>query len=139
MCYLLTETIAAVDGAITAGLERNLARLAALGANGIEHLTAAAAISATNIALASITAALATLRLIGKALLCKKLLFAGSESELLAAIFTSDLFVLEHVVTSFKLVRLTAIPYHTFVLVKSQENYLKLEEYCCTRCCKKYR
>lgn len=104
---LLTETIAAVNGAVTAGLERNLAGLSALGANGIEHLTAAAAtVSTTHITLAGVTAALATLRLVGKALLCKKLLLAGSESKLLAAILASDLLVLEHVVTSFLLVRL---------------------------------
>lgn len=91
--FLLTETIAAVDGAIFAGLERNLAGSAACGAHSVEHLP----VTATAVTLAGIAAGLATLRLIGKALLSKKLLLSGSESELLAAIFADDDFVLEHV------------------------------------------
>ena len=65
---LSTETIAAVDWAVSGGLERDFAALSTLGAHSIVHL-AAAAVSATRIVLAGTAAALAALGFVGKALL----------------------------------------------------------------------
>ena len=86
MNVLSSKTIAAVDGAVTAGLKGNLAGLAALGANSVKHLTAVAA-AASGAALAGITARFAALGLIGEAFLGVELLLAGGENEFLAAIF----------------------------------------------------
>ena len=87
----LTETFAAVDGAIVAGLERNLAGLTAGGANSVVHLTAGAAGL-----LASVAACLAAQGLIGETLLRVKFLFTGGEDELLTAVFADECLVVVH-------------------------------------------
>jgi hypothetical protein len=86
------EAIAAINGTVGAGLKRNLAGLAASGANCVVHLTAAA----VTVLLPRVPAGLAALRLVGEALLRVKLLLAGSESEFLAAILADDDFVVVH-------------------------------------------
>jgi hypothetical protein len=93
--YLSSETVAAINRAIGAGLERNLAGFSALGTNCIIHLTSTT-ISARVVPLACITAGLTTLRLVGETLFSEKLLFVGGESEFLSAIFADDGFVLKH-------------------------------------------
>lgn len=95
---LSTETIAAVDGTVTARLKRNLAGLPAFRTDGIEHSTGAAATAVAGVALTGIAAGLTTLGLIGKALLCEELLLTGSKGELLTAILAGDSFVLKHVI-----------------------------------------
>lgn len=96
---LSTETIAAVNGAVIAGLERNLAGFAAIGANGVVHLTVTAtATTGAGSPLAGVTARFAALGLIVEALLSKELLLSGCESELLSAILADDCLVLEHVI-----------------------------------------
>ena len=77
----IPEAVAAVNRAVCARLERNLARLAALGAYCIVHLT-----SAARVAFARHTAGFAALRLICKVLFGVKLLLAGSKREFLSAI-----------------------------------------------------
>ena len=73
------------------GLKGNLAGVAALGADGIKHLAGACSIVAC--ALTVGTACLASLGLIGEALLCVKFLLAGSKGEFLSAIFADQYFV----------------------------------------------
>ena len=92
---LSSEAVAAINRAIITGFERNLAGIAALCANCTVHLTGAA-IATRVVAFACIATGLATLGFIRKALLCKKLLLAGGESELLSAIFADDGFVVKH-------------------------------------------
>ena len=75
------------------GLEGNLAGVAALGANGVKHLTCAAL---TALSLAVGTTSLTSLRLVGKTLLCVKFLLAGSKGEFLSAIFADQCFVAVH-------------------------------------------
>jgi len=79
------EAIAAVDGAVAAGLERNLAFLAALGAGCIIH----GALGAGSLTLAGSTAGLAALGLILEAALCVEFLFTSGEDELLTAILAN--------------------------------------------------
>ena len=95
-CNLFAETIAAVEGAVATGLKGHPAGLAALGANSVEHGTLTAAVA--GVALTSNAAGLAPLGLVGKALLCEKLLLAGSKGELLAAILANHGLVLKHVI-----------------------------------------
>ena len=92
---LFSKAVAAINRAVVAGLEGNLAGLTAFCAYCIKHLTSAA-VAARAVALTSVPAGLAALRLIGEALFCKKLLLAGGESEFLSAILADDGFVLEH-------------------------------------------
>ena len=75
------------------GLERNLAGVAALGANGVKHLTRAAFAA---LCLTVCTASLTSLRLVGETLLCVKFLLAGSKGEFLSAIFADQSFVAVH-------------------------------------------
>ena len=81
-------------------LERNLAGVAALGANRLEHLTGCTR-SITARILAVGTAVLASLGLVGEALLCVKFLLAGSKGEFLSAIFADQYFVAVHRLPSF--------------------------------------
>ena len=74
-------------------LERNLAGVAALGANGVEHLTCAAL---STLGLTVCTASLTSLRLVGETLLCVKFLLAGTENEFLAAIPANQCSVFVH-------------------------------------------
>jgi hypothetical protein len=90
---LIAEAIAAINGAVIMGLERNLAGIAALGANGFEHLTCAAL---STLGLAVCTASLTSLRLVGETLLCVKFLLAGSKGEFLSAIFADQSLVAIH-------------------------------------------
>lgn len=92
---LFTEAIAAVDGTVVTGLERNLAGLAALAANRVEHLPVTAAATG-RISLASVAASLAALGLVAEALLGEELLLLNCESELLTAVLAYDCFVLKH-------------------------------------------
>jgi len=91
---LLSEAIAAVDGTIAARFEGNLAGTAATGADCVEHL---AGFAAAGILLTGGAARLATLRLVGETLLGVEFLLAGSEGEVLAAVFADQSFVAEHV------------------------------------------
>ena len=86
------EAIAAVDGAITAGLEGNLALLAALGANCIIH----GALGTSSNALTGCTAGSAALGLVLEAALCIELLLTCGEDEFLAAILANDGLVFVH-------------------------------------------
>ena len=79
------EAIAAVDGTVAAGLEGDLAVLAALGANCIVH----DALGTSSDTLAGCTAGSAALGLVLEAALCVELLLTGGEDELLAAILAN--------------------------------------------------
>ena len=79
------KAIAAVDGTVAAGLEGDLAVLAALGANCIVH----DALGTSSDTLAGCTAGSAALRLVLEAALCVELLLTGGENELLAAVFAN--------------------------------------------------
>jgi hypothetical protein len=85
------EAIAAVNRTVFSGLEGNLRLAAATGADGREHfsLVCAAIFS-------GLTAGLASLGLIRKALFRVEFLFAGGEDKLAAAIFANENFVLGH-------------------------------------------
>ena len=91
---LLSEAIAAVNGTIAARFEGNLAGSAATGADRIEHL---AGFAAAGSLLTGRAARLAALRFVRKALLGVEFLLAGSEGEVLAAVFANQGFVAEHV------------------------------------------
>jgi hypothetical protein len=79
----LREALAAVDGTVRLGLERNLRLGAAPRANGGEVLPGTA-----SRVLAGITAGLAALRLILETTLSIKLLLSGGKHELLSAFLT---------------------------------------------------
>ena len=79
----IAEAVAAIDRAVIAGLKGDLAGFAALGADGVKHLTGGA-IART--ALASVTAGFAALGLVGEASLSVKLLLTGGENEFLSAL-----------------------------------------------------
>ena len=74
------EAFAAVDGSVARGLERDLARLAAFRADGVEHLSGFAAG-----VLSLVTAGFASLGLVLEALLRVEFLFTGGEDEFVAA------------------------------------------------------
>lgn len=79
-------------------LERNLAGISALGASSVIHLTCTAL---ATLGLAVLTASLASLGLIGKALLDIKFLLTCSKGEFLSAIFADQSFVAVHRKPSF--------------------------------------
>ena len=79
------KAIAAVDGTVAAGLERDLAGSAALGADRIIH----GALGTGGNALTGSTAGSAALGLIFEAALRVEFLLAGGENELLAAILAN--------------------------------------------------
>ena len=85
------KALAAVDSLTLSRIERNLAFLAAISANCIEHLSCTLCT-----VLASITARLASLGLVLEALLCIELLLTGSEHEVLTAILAFQRLVLKH-------------------------------------------
>ena len=99
-----SETIAAHDRTVGAGLERNLTGFSALCANRIVHLAGcivtvtAVAGTAIGVTLTGNPAGFATLRFIRKAFLGEKLLFVGSEGEFLSAIFADDGLVVVHLI-----------------------------------------
>jgi len=88
----LSETSAAVNGAVFAGLEGNLRCRSALGADGVELL----ALSAAGV-LPLVAASLATLGFIGETLFGIELLLARCESEFAVAILANECSVFEHV------------------------------------------
>lgn len=90
------EAIAAIDRAVVARLERNLAVFSACGADSVKHLTVRTTSAAVRVVLACITAGLATLGLVIETLFCVELLLSGGECELLSTVLAYDSFVLEH-------------------------------------------
>src|SRR5699024_1103068 len=90
-----SEAVGAVDGAILAGLEGNLAGLAAGCADGVVHLALTGA-GRTGAVLAGVTASLAALGLVLKTAGCVELLLAGSPNKLLAAVLANYSLVFEH-------------------------------------------
>lgn len=90
---LLSEAIAAIDRTIAARFERNLARFAALCTDRIVHRAVSAA---GGVAFTRVAAGPAALRLVCKALFGVEFLLAGSEGELLTAIFASQDLVVVH-------------------------------------------
>ena len=88
----ISEAIAAVDGTIGARLEGNLAGLSALCADCVKHLTCTVMVGIFTLC----AAFLATLRLVGEALLGVKLLLAGSEGEFLSAFLADQGLVCVH-------------------------------------------
>ena len=78
----LGEALAAVNGTVRLGLERNLSLATARGANSGEILAGTA-----GSVLASITAGLAALGLVLETALSVELLLTGGEHELVTALF----------------------------------------------------
>ena len=74
------EALAAINRSVARGLERNLARLAAFRADGVEHFS----LFATGV-LSLRTAVLASLGFVLESLFRIELLLAGGEHELVAA------------------------------------------------------
>jgi hypothetical protein len=91
------EAIAAVYGAVVAGLERNLAGYSTLGADGLKHFS----LSSTRVGLAGITAGFATLRLVGESFFGVKFLFVSRKNEFGSAFLAGQCFVAVHSNTSF--------------------------------------
>ena len=89
--FLASEAVAAIDRAVIARLEGNLAGLAAVGADSVEHLARRA-----GDAFAGIAAGFAALGLVGEALLGVKLLLTGGENEFLSAILADQGLVSVH-------------------------------------------
>lgn len=86
--------LAAVYRLPVSGIERNLAGFSALSADSVEHFS-----TALSRVLLRITARLASLGLVLKALLCIEFLLTGCEHELIPAILASQSLVLVHVVS----------------------------------------
>ena len=78
----LRKALAAVDGTVRLGLERNLRLAAAGSADSREELTRTA-----GGVLASVAAGLAALGLVLEAALCIKLLLTGGKNKFFAALF----------------------------------------------------
>ena len=87
------KALAAVNGTILTGLERNLTFLAAGCANCVIHLALASVAAGC---LAGVAAGLATKRLVGETLFSIELLLSGSEGELLSAILADQNLVVVH-------------------------------------------
>ena len=98
MSKLSAEAIATVNGAIATRLKRNLAGTTTICADCVIHDTLFAAAGAL---LAGDAAIFAALRFVGKPFFRKEFLFAGSEGEVLSAIFADDDFVAIHVLPTF--------------------------------------
>ena len=95
----LGEAVAAVNRTVFSGLEGNLAGCTALSANSLEHLAGSSALVAASCSLASVTAALAALGLVGEAFFCVESLFISGENEFNTAVLTSESFVVVHLNT----------------------------------------
>ena len=91
LALVVLEAVAAVDGTVVSGLERDLGWRPALRADRIEHLAIAAARG-----LSAGSAVFAADRLILEPFLRVKLLLAGRKDEFLTAILAYQCFVLEH-------------------------------------------
>jgi hypothetical protein len=94
---LFAKAFAAIDRAVVAGLERNLAGFSALGADGFKHFS----LSSTRVGFTGVTAGLATLRFIGESFFGIELLFVGRKDEFCSAFLACECFVAVHVYTSF--------------------------------------
>ena len=81
----ICKAVAAVDGTVAAGLERNLAVLATLRAHCIVH----GALGTSGNTLTGSAAGLAALGLVLEAALCVELLLTGGEDEFLSAILAN--------------------------------------------------
>ena len=104
--FLASEAVAAIDRAVIARLEGNLAGLAAVGADSVEHLARRA-----GDAFAGIAAGFAALGLVGEALLGVKLLLTGGENEFLSAILADQGLVSVHEIPhSIKICSLSKAP-----------------------------
>ncbi len=88
------ETIAAVHGTVSAGLERNLSLASAAVADHGEHLPGSAAIAV--LGFAGITAGLAPTGLVLEAFLGVEFLFAGRENKLVATVTAGQCLVFVH-------------------------------------------
>ena len=91
LALVVLEAVAAVDGTVISGLERDLGGRPALRADRIEHLAVVAACG-----LAAGAAVFAADRLVLEPFLRVKLLLAGRKDEFLTAILAYQCFVLEH-------------------------------------------
>jgi hypothetical protein len=91
LALVVLEAVAAVDGTVVSGLERDLGGRPALCADRIEHLAVVAACG-----LAAGAAIFAADRLVLEPFLRVKLLLAGRKDEFLTAILAYQCFVLEH-------------------------------------------
>ena len=105
---VVSEAVTAHDRTVGAGLEGNLAGLAAFRANCVIHLArrsvtvAAIAGTASGCALTSDTAGFAALRFVRKAFFGEKFLLVGSKGEFLSAIFADDGLVVVHLLPHIK-------------------------------------
>lgn len=89
---MLLEALAAINGSVIAGLERNLCGLSTFRTNRIKHLTLAA-----TLILAGSTASLAANGFILESFFRIELLLSCGKDELRATIFAHQHFVFEHV------------------------------------------
>ena len=89
---MLREALAAIDGTVALGNERNSGGFAALGANGLILLTG----SGSTGGLAGVTALLAAGGLVLETLFSVEFLFAGGEHEFGATVAARERFVLIH-------------------------------------------
>ena len=92
---MVLEAVAAIDGTVVSGLERDLGGRPALRADRVKHLAFAAARG-----LAAGAAVFAADRLVLEPFLRVKLLLAGRKDEILTAILAYQCFVLEHLAFS---------------------------------------
>ena len=91
LALVVLEAVAAVDGTVVSGLERDLGGRPALRADRVKHLTVVAACG-----FAACAAVLAANGFVLESLLRVKLLLAGRKDEFLTAILAYQCFVLEH-------------------------------------------
>lgn len=92
----LGKALAAIDGAVVLGKERNLRLHTTVGADCIVHFTRAAGVAVGLVCMAAFPAACG---LVLEALLCVEFLFACGEREFLPAVTAYQSLVLIHVVT----------------------------------------
>lgn len=96
-----TETITAVDGLVTAGLERNFGLFTALGTDSREHLTLGAVSIAITLGFPCLTAFRTALGLVGIASGLEEFLVFSAMRKGSAAIHTRKVFILKsHWMTS---------------------------------------
>ena len=89
---MLLKALAAVNGSVIAGLERNLRGFSTFRANCIKHFTLAA-----TLILAGSTAGFAAYGFVLESFFRVELLFTGGKDELRTAILAHQHFVFEHV------------------------------------------
>jgi len=91
---LARKTITAINGAITSGLERNLAAPAAVSAGRVKHFALAPATAAASVVFHDVAASLTARRLIGEAFFREEILLTCRKHELLSTVPADDCFVL---------------------------------------------